>query len=179
MEKEKWNRTEKLTLTWIIVTILSAGGVIYGAFEVREQIRVNNSLAWRTVLENMVNEYDKMEVDHPEVACVYKYGVKSVDDQCTRLLRRPESLRKAMAYIDSVLAFFAEVKDFTEKHQKQYADDYGDWRQLFSRTDIVRFCLFVRKIDAQTAKKDYDIDVTNEQIAEGYARFKASAQIKD
>jgi hypothetical protein len=37
----------------------------------------------------------------------------------------------------------------------------------------------VRKIDAQTAKKDYDIDVTNEQIAEGYARFKASAQIKD
>jgi len=161
----RWDHRDLLQIVWILVTITS---VIVLYF----QIRTNTAMVWRTGLDAASNDYDRLEVTEPAAACIYQYNVKSIDDDCTRLLRQPANLRKALSYVEVTLEFLGDTADYSNKYDKEYKRGYDRWGDELARLDITGFYLRTNKIDAKKAAEDYSIHISDADIERGYRAFR-------
>jgi hypothetical protein len=176
MPSEKWHRKDKLTILQICLTVLSVG---FSAFFIYMQLKQGNEIAWRNALETKSTELFKLEIQDAVLTCIYKYEMKTIDDKCTAILKKPENFMKAYAYIEEVLLFMGEIRDYSQEFDKKYVRNYDDWIEEFSKSDITQYYLFKEKTDEKKALEFYNIKTNDVDIRKGYSAFKKRMNLKD
>lgn len=174
--QEKWDRKEKLQLLHIFVTalciIISVG---VSAHIILTQIENSNGLYWKNYLDNRENQLIRMEVDNPALACTREldtYGIRRIDYNCTKILKNPNNLAKALIYMDDVIALFQLAKEIADKYDTKYFDYYRGWINEVRKQEITAFYFYTRKINEEDALKKYGITIKDDEIKNGYLRFK-------
>jgi hypothetical protein len=177
-----WDRKEKLILAQICLTgfavLITVASIIVGVCSVIRQMEHGTAAVSRAALEAALTEFSKMEITDQTVSCLYHYDIKTVDEQCTELLRKPTNLRKTLNYTHEVLGFLAEVKAFSEKYDTQYMNGFNDWIEEISKSDAVLFYLCENKIKAEEALRDYGLKTMDTTIRDGHLRFKKKIGLK-
>jgi exonuclease I len=174
--KEKWTRRDKLQLWQIIITALSIFiSVGVSAYVISKQINSSSELSWKDYLDNKETQLFRMEVDNPVLACTRElniYGFKRINYECTKILRNPHNLAKALLYIDEVTGVFQEVKEIGDTYDKEYPEYYQDWVDEVGKQDITAFYLYKQKINGKDALERFGITIKDKDIEAGYLRFK-------
>jgi hypothetical protein len=172
----KWDRIEKLTLAGTTLTLIS---ILVSAFFIYMQLRHGNMLLWKAELEKQSHELARLETVTPSISCIYNWNDKGIKNDCVALLRKPAGRRQALMYISQILSVFSEIRGFSEENDKGYARGYGQWIDEIVKLDITSYFLFINKMDANQAFKEYGIKINDCDIKKGYLKFKHRIGLKN